>query len=220
MGGLITYCRNSPSQSLAKNSAPAWQVAKFEQFARARNLSIAEAYYGLGENGHRVGPKSRPTLHQAIANARATGFPVVAFEWRRFAREPWKLARFADVNFVALVPLAIDSKRLDRICKVTANEHYRETSPEMLGGRPRDSNAPFALPFIMANLGKPWTTIAKQLGPEWNDNKAKRVFGRYFTYEDTLKSHSTKLPRQSKRSCRSEWSRWSKLSVPRYLHSR
>lgn len=189
--GLIGYCRSSPrrSDSVSDSLAFEWQPKLFRNLASERGLSVQSVYCDSKKTGHSIGPETRPELLKAIERARQTGFPIVAFEWRRFTREPHKLEKYPGVAFVSMVPLSTDPASLDSVCKQEANRYFATVAPERLGGRPRDPTAAFALPFILSQpLGMrgDWSRIAKQLGEGWDGKKVKKILLRYFRYENKL----------------------------------
>lgn len=191
--GIITYSRTSPSQSGTASYATDWQAVHLQNFATSKGLPIIAAYHDAGSDSRKIGPKSRPELFKAIEQARQTGCPILAFEYRRFTRQPHKLRQFPDVRFVTLTSLKVPAEDLDAHCQREADKFYRLENPEKIAGRPKDMEARQALPFILANLGRPWADIAKDLGEGWSDNKVKRVF------EDAFSSdiHVSRRSRQN-----------------------
>lgn len=137
--GVLNYFRMSPSQSANARYTVDWQSAYLQNFAASRDIPIVASYQDISSDSRRIGLKSRPQLFQAIEHARQTGCPILAFEYRRFTREPRKLKRFSDVRFVSLTPLGIPAALLDRHCKREANKLYRLENPDRIGGRPKNN---------------------------------------------------------------------------------
>jgi hypothetical protein len=176
--GIIGYLRTSPD-----NNSHTWQwfPQRLADFAASLALPVVGYSIDKHKHGGRFSPTSRPALYELIKQAQATGCPIVAFDWQRFARdEPtWRKLATYGVDFISIEPLWLTEAELNAARRRAAN-HYR---PQGRGGRPPDSEAPYALPLIMSRLGQPWSTIASELGAGWSDNKAKRVFLRHFVYK-------------------------------------
>ncbi|QDU55616.1 recombinase family protein [Aeoliella mucimassa] len=175
--GIIGYLRTSPNQD-GESRKGEYQKYAVELFARDRQLPVAAFYSGIGESGQRIGSRSTPQLMAAIEHAEKEGFPIVAFDYQRFSRHPHKLSRFPGVDFISLNPLTTPAKDLPGIRKRAANTH----NPSRKGGRPRNMEAPKQLPYILSQLGKPWSSIARELGDNWSDKKVKRILERYFEW--------------------------------------
>lgn len=176
--GILGYLRTSPN-----NNSNTWQWFPKQLADFAGSFDLPVVGYGFDKHKHaeRFSPTYRPALYELILQAQETGCPIVAFDWQRFARgeSTWRKLAAYPVDFVSIEPLWRTVAEL-RTARRKAANHYR---PQGRGGRPRDMQAPYALPLIMSRLGQPWSNIASELGAGWSDNKAKRLFLRYFTYE-------------------------------------
>ena len=163
--GLIGYQRTSPNQSGEQRRGD-YQGHCIEQVAAERGKTLAGLYRGVGERGDRIGPESTPQLWAAMDHA-------------RFTRKRSRLAgRFADVAFISIVPLWTDPSDLPGIRKRSANEF----NPNGKGGRPRNQETNFALPFILARLGRSWASIARELTDGWTGKRVQRTLLASFEY--------------------------------------
>lgn len=179
--GVIEFARTSPGQSDRTRYAALWQHEAIARFATSKGLPIVASYRDVAADSRTLGLKGRPQLFAAIEKARQTGCPILAFEYRRFTRQPRKLKQFSDVVFASLTPLSItDETTLNAMSRKAANQILGPDNPTFAGGRPPKPTSFFALQFIREahKNGRSWTAIARDLGPGWSDNKVKRVFQR------------------------------------------
>lgn len=161
---IYAYARTSPDQGEQRTGE--WQLEAIGGFARSRGLTVASYRSDAGCHRDRIGPTTRPGLTELIEWATCTGYPIVAFEWRRFAGNPMKLARTPHVRFVSITPLWIDAKRLDSIARREANR----LDPAKRGGRPTFEPSPDDERLLRQLWDRyPVRVIARELG--WPDHK-------------------------------------------------
>ena len=127
--GIIGRLGVSPSQTAEPRLTLSVQRKAIEQFAKSKGLPIID-WADKGKSGHRI----EKDFREKIKLARENHLTVVAVEWRRFCREPHKLAEAgAGVDFVTLLPLLTDEGQLNGLCKKLSNKWRGETD-----GRPAD----------------------------------------------------------------------------------
>lgn len=173
--GFIAFSRTSPQQYGPQREGE-YQYLAMQRFAEHRGLTIAKHYQAIGVDGRCVGKM----LADAIAYAESSGLPILAHDYERLCRKPMKLAKYP-VSFVSLLPLASPAELIG-----LRKRAFNQLFPDRKGGRPKDSQAPFALPFILSQLGKPWSEIARELGDDWNRKKVQRTLSANFVYIDGL----------------------------------
>lgn len=174
--GLIAYSRESPSQTDRERHTGEWQPETIAAFADSHGLRMIAAFHDVASDSRTIGPIHRPQLIRAIDYARQTRCPIVAFEHRRFTRQPHKLRRFDGVAFISIVPLSItDDDILNARCRRAANRIMGQSNPGFKGGRPLDAISESEATFILESQHRPASEVARSLGKGWDRRRVKRL---------------------------------------------
>lgn len=141
-GEVNTYNRTSTNQS-GEQRLGKYQDRAMHEMLNSKGIKYTH-YADIGKCGYSIGENKTPELWKAIQ----TGKPILAFDWQRFCREPYKLTRFANTLFLTYAPLSLSESQLIAYRKTESNRFNSAGK----GGRPPSLDRQKILDWKMLGL--------------------------------------------------------------------